>query len=148
MNPGPVGGKELTRGLASLVTEAPAQVKLVLGVWSPDKADMVSEWNSSKFTVPILKEALGWLQHTTPEEVGKKLKKKGDVALALPRAIERLLPDECGNCQTMYTVSRTCEPTLQCAGCDQGIHEVCLQEILGEGIATLSTFHGRLTWLC
>ena len=149
VNPGPVvNTEELTRSLATLITEAPAGVKPVLGVWAPDKGDMVAEWNSSKFTVPVLKEAMAWLQNATADEVGKQLKKKLDLATALPVAIERLLPDECGSCNTMYTVCRVDKPTLQCAGCHQGIHEECLKELLGEGTATLSTLHGSLTWLC
>jgi hypothetical protein len=59
-----------------------------------------------------------------------------------------LLPDECGSCHSIYTVGRVDKPTLQCAGCHQGIHEDCLKELLGEGTATLSTLHGSLTWLC
>ena len=93
---------------------------------------MVSEWNSSKFTVPILKEALAWLRNTTTEDLAKQVKRKVDLARALPVAIERLLPDRCGSGHTTYTVERTGKPTLQCDGCEQGIHEVCLQELLGE----------------
>jgi hypothetical protein len=147
-NPGPPGTEEMIRRLATLITEAPAGVKPVLGVWAPDNGDMVAEWNSTKFTVAILKEAMAWLQNSTAEEVSKQLKKKADLAAALPVAIERLLPDECGSCQAMYSVGRTDIPTLQCAGCHQGIHETCLRELLGEATATLSTLHGSLTWLC
>ena len=42
-NPGPVDTGELTRGLATLITEASAGVKPVLGVWAPDKENMVAE---------------------------------------------------------------------------------------------------------
>ena len=53
LNPGPaIEREELTRGLATLITEAPVGVKPVLSVWAPDKVDMVREWNSNKFTVP------------------------------------------------------------------------------------------------
>jgi hypothetical protein len=148
LNPGPVAAEELNSGLATLITEAPTGVKLVLGVWAPDKVDMVSEWNSGKFTVPVLKEAMAWLQNTTVEEVAKQLRRKSDLATALPVAIERLLPDECGGCHGTYSVGRVENPTLQCAGCHQGIHEDCLKELLGEGLATMSTLHGTLTWLC
>ena len=147
-NPGPPETEELIGSLATLITEAPAGVKPVLAVWAPDKGDMVADWNSNKFIVPVLKEAMAWLQNSTADEVSKQLKKKLDLATALPVAIERLLPDECGSCQAMYTVGRADNPTLQCAGCHQGIHEVCLSELLGEGIATLTTLHGSLTWLC
>ena len=75
-------------------------------------------------------------------------KKKLDLASNLAVAIERLLPEECGSCKIKYTVMRNDKPTLQCAGCSQGIHEQCLSELLGEGAATLSTLHGSLTWLC
>ena len=61
VNPGPVATEDLTQGLASLITEAPVTVKTVLAVWSADKADMVQEWNYSKFTVPVLREAMAWL---------------------------------------------------------------------------------------
>ena len=81
-------------------------------------------------------------------EVGKRLRKKLDLANAMPLAIERLLPDECGSCKSVYTVRRDDKPTLQCAGCNQGIHEECLKEVLGEATTTLSTLHGSLTWLC
>ena len=143
VNPGPVSAEELTTGLASLITEAPTSVKPVLGVWAPDKENMVTEWNSTKFTVPLLREALAWLYNTTAEDIAKKFKKKLDVASELPIAIECLIPEECGGCQTKYTVGRSEKPTLQCAGCHQGIHEVCLREVLGEGAATLLSLHGR-----
>jgi hypothetical protein len=148
LNPGPLTPEELTRGLATLITQAPEGVRTVLGVWSPDKGDMVAEWNSNKFTVPVLREAMAWLQNSSVEEVGKRLKKKLDLAMAMAVEIERLLPDDCGSCQTSYTVGRVDKPTLQCAGCHQGIHEECLREVLGEATATLSTLHGSLTWLC
>ena len=148
LNPGPIDSEELTRGLATLITEAPVGVKPVLSVWAPDKVDMASEWNSKDFTVPVLKEAMAWLHNSTPEEVGKQLKRKLDLVTALPVAIERLLPDICGGCQTSYSVKRVDKPTLQCAGCHQGIHEECLHELLGEGLSTLSTIHGSLTWMC
>ena len=112
-NPGPVDQEELTRSLATLITKAPAGVKPVLGVWAPDKGDMVAEWNCNKFTVPVLREAMAWLQHSTADEVSKQFKKKLDLAAALPVAIERLLPDECGSCQAMYTVGRADTPTLR-----------------------------------
>ena len=147
LNPGPPA-EELTKGLASLITDAPVSVKPVLSVWATDKVDMVKEWNSNKFTVPVLREAMAWLHNSSVDEVGKQLKRKLDLASALPVAIERLLPDECGGCKIMYTVGRADKPTLQCAGCHQGIHEECLQELLGEGVATLSTLHGSLTWMC
>ena len=83
LNPGPITAEELTRGLAILITDAPTAVKPVLGVWAPDKGDMVNEWNSSKFTVPPLREALAWLQNTTADDVGKRLKRKIDLATAL-----------------------------------------------------------------
>ena len=75
-NPGPVNSDDLMEGLASLITAAPATVKPLLSVWDTDKSDMVQEWNSSKFTVPVLKEAVAWLQNSSSEEVGKRLKKK------------------------------------------------------------------------
>ena len=112
-NPGPPGTEELITSLATLITQAPAGVKPVLGVWAPDNSNMVAEWNSNKFTVPVLKEAMAWLQHSTAEEISKQLKKKADLAAALPVAIERLLPDECGSCQAMYTVGRADKPTFQ-----------------------------------
>ena len=37
-------------------------------------------------------------------------------------------------------------PTIQCAGCQQGFHQECLDEMFGE--ADLSQFPGRLHWLC
>ena len=148
LNPGPLTSEELTQGLATLIVQAPEIVKTVLGVWSPDKGDMVAEWNSNKFTVPVLREAMAWLQNSSVDEVAKQLKKKLDLATAMAVEIERLLPDECGSCQAKYTVGRVDKPTLQCAGCHQGIHEECLQEVLGEATATLSTLHGTLTWLC
>ena len=67
VNPGPVATEELTRGLATLLTEAPAGVKPVLGVWAPDKGEMVTEWNSNKFTVPVLREAIAWLKNKNAE---------------------------------------------------------------------------------
>lgn len=148
LNPGPLTPEELTQGLATLIIQAPEIVKPVLGVWSPEKGDMVTEWNSNKFTVPVLREAMAWLQNTSVDEVSKQLKRKLDLAMAMAVEIERLLPDECGSCQARYTVGRVDKPTLQCAGCHQGIHEECLQELLGEATATLSTLHGTLTWLC
>ena len=150
MNPGPVSHEELTSGLTTLITEAPSGVKPVLGVWAPDKENMEFEWNSSKFTVPVLREAVAWLRNKSAEEVVKNslLKKKADLATELPIAIERLLPNKCGNCRDTYSVNRADTPTLQCLGCQSGIHEVCLRETLGEGAATLSTLHGSLTWLC
>ena len=148
LNPGPAAKEELPRGLATLIAEAPVTVKPVLGVWATDKSDMLQEWNSNKFTVPVLKEAMAWLHNLSIDEVSKQLKRKLDFATAMPVAIERLLPDECGGCKAIYTVSRADKPTMQCAGCHQGIHEMCLQELLGEGAATLSTLHGSLTWLC
>ena len=59
LNPGPVATEELTKGLASLITEAPVAVKSVLAVWATDKGDMVHEWNSNKFTVQWLVQWLG-----------------------------------------------------------------------------------------
>ena len=82
VNPGPLTQEELTRGPATLITDAPEGVKPVLSVWAPEKSEMVSEWNSSKFTVPILKEALAWLRNTTTEDLAKQ--KKVDLARALP----------------------------------------------------------------
>ena len=51
-NPSPIYQEELTKCLATLITEAPAGVKPVLGVWAPDKGDIVADWRSNKFTVP------------------------------------------------------------------------------------------------
>ena len=134
-NPGPVAEEDLNGGLASLITEAPVEVKPVISVWAPDKTDMVSVWNSSRFTVPVLKEAMAWLSNSSVEAVGKQLKRKLELASALSVAIERLLPDDCGSCQASYTVKRDDKPTLQCDGCPQGIHEACLHVLLGEGAA-------------
>ena len=148
LNPGPVSREELVAGLGELVTSAPVAIKPVLSVWSPDKSDMINEWSSSKFTVPLLREAISWLYNLSGEEGTRSFKKKLDLARALPVAVERLLPDECGGCRQIYSVNREAKPTLQCAGCYQGIHEDCLKEVLGEASATLSTLHGSLTWLC
>lgn len=60
--------------------------------------------------------------------------------------IEGLLPDECGCCKAGNSVSRVEKLILQCAGCQQGIHEDCLKDL--QASATLSTLHVSLIWLC
>ena len=85
--------KILIIGLAELVGQAPASMREVLCVWSPQKPTNViaTELGNRKFTVAVLQPALAWL---LDKEV--KSKKKADIAQGIILGIERLLPDTCG----------------------------------------------------
>ena len=144
-NPGPVSPQTLLEGIARLAVDAPGPVKNIILAWSPEKdvkADM-----DKQFKVPELREALAWVKHCdTNHNTVKSIKRKAEILDALLVAIERLLPEQCDKCEAEYTVGRESVPTIQCAGCQQGFHQECLDEMFGE--ADLSQFPGRLHWLC
>ena len=100
-NPGPpsLSSEDLVSGLADLVGQAPAGMRDILCVWSPDKPsnDIAAELNSRQFTVNMLQPALAWLLNKeVTDPVVKSVKRKADIVQALILGIERLLPDICG----------------------------------------------------
>ena len=144
VNPGPISNTSLMDGLAVIGTKAPSgPIRNVVLTWSVDK-DVKADLN--KFKVEDLKPALAWLRNCTVDSPAVKGLKKQQLVEATLLAIERLLPDTCGECQQEYTVARDATVSLQCMGCQQGFHEDCLVEMLGSD--SLPKFPGKLMWLC
>ena len=147
VNPGPgqVDCEVLMEGLAQLAVDAPAgQVKHIILSWAPDK-DVKADIDK-QYRVPELKQALAWLRNCTVDDAAVKGKRKSELIDDILVSIERLLPDQCGRCQDVYSVSRLINPALQCGGCEQGIHEECLEAALGS--SSLSELPGKVIWLC
>ena len=151
-NPGPeqqAADDGLIAGLADLVGQAPAGMRDVLCVWSPQKPSnvIVSELSNRKFTLSVLQPVLAWLLNKNVSDPIIKSLKKGDIAQEIILGIERLLPDTCSECKQEYTVGRQDKPGLRCQGCGQGFHQPCLESLLG-GKTTLPALPGSLYWLC
>ena len=144
-NPGPVTTQQLTEGQGKLIASAPQELRNVLTTWDPLKTTIPTDLNA--YTKPQLQAALAWLQNTTAENKAVKSLLKPGLVSAVQLAIERLLPEECGECKEVYTVEREDAPSLQCGGCHQGFHQPCLENLLG-GQAALPAVPGSLTWLC
>ena len=89
---------------------------------------------------------VAWLRNCDVNNAAVKGLKKLQLVEATLIAIERLLPDSCGECQEEYTVTREETPSLQCAGCQQGFHQECLASLTGS--ETFPKFPGKLLWLC
>ena len=89
LNPGPVSKEDLIAGLGELIASAPMTIKPILSVWFPDKSDTVTEWTSSKFTVPLLREAISWLYNLNGEESTKAYIKKLDLAKAIGKVSKK-----------------------------------------------------------
>ena len=147
LNPGPVSSQSLTDGLARLLASAPAEVREVLSVWDPVRDTVRAE--IQKLTAPKLRAAIAWLYNTAEDSQEFKMKrfhncKKETLSLVVMVGLERLLPDECGACNTEYTVEREETPVLQCKGCLQGFHAPCLP--LGQ--LDMARVPGVLYWLC
>ena len=144
LNPGPMSQTTLMDGLAALGTKAPAgPVRNVVLTWSVDKnvrADL------TKFKVEDLKPALAWLRNCTVDSTAVKGLKKQQLVEATLLAIERLLPDTCGECMEEYTVARDATPSLQCVGCLQGFHQDCLVALMGSD--EVPKLPGKFMWLC
>ena len=146
LNPGPVSAESLLQGVAQLASSAPEGcVKKIILSWAPDK-DVKADLDKL-FKVPELKEALAWLKNTSLDSTYvKSFKRKVDILEAVLIALERLLPDHCETCDSEYTTARDSEPALQCAGCQQGYHQQCFEQIIGNSV--MPYFPGRLYWLC
>ena len=151
-NPGPAhqsSDDNLIAGLADLVGQAPASMRDVLCVWSPQKPCNViaAELGNRKYTVAVLQPVLAWLLNKDVNDPVVKSLKKAELAQEIIYAIERLLPDTCGECKHEYAVSRLDNPGLKCKGCGQGFHQPCLERLL-DGKSALPSLPGSLYWLC
>ena len=100
----------------------------------------------NKHKVDDLKPALAWLLNCEVNDPSVKGLRKQQLIEATLLAIERLLPDTCSECEEEYTVARDIVPSLQCSGCQQGIHQECLAALLGS--ETVPKLPGKMLWLC
>ena len=132
-------------GLANLLVGAPDKVHEVLSVWSSTKPgnEIVSVWsnNTKKFKTADLQAAFAWLSAGARKGEGKKL----EVAEQLLVELETYLPDNCQVCQQEYTVARGTSPSVRCAGCHQGFHEPCLENL---GLPAQENLKWHMILLC
>ena len=126
-NPGPVCADSLTRGLATLITQASSvTIKTALTCWSSSKNQTeICTALEQPFKVDQLKEILAWLLDISVKDKQINNKKKGVLSISVVIAIESLLPDNCTVCNEEYTIPREERPALRCKGCSQGFHQLC-----------------------
>ena len=117
-NPGPDAQSNedsLIEGLAELVGQAPASMREVLCVWSPQTPTNIiaAQMGNRKFTVAVLQPVLAWLMNKDVSDPFVKSKKKAEIVQGIILGIEKLLPDTCGECSQEYVIDRLDKPAVQ-----------------------------------
>ena len=137
--------------LATLITTAPADIKLYLATWSDantaeqNLAALAKILNSRQKANAFLE----WLWSVDKDhESVKNIPKKEDVVFQCMVAVVNLLPEFCEPCNAWYQVERGTAASLRCGVCRKAHHPGCLQEHIGKLDQLQTVLTGRFVWIC